>query len=161
MEYRIETLSEKRLIGMRMSMSVTNNKTGELWRSFMMRRKEVQNIRDTGLYSIQVYDPFYFVNFNPDITFVKWAAAEVSGFSVVPEGMETIILHGGLYAVFLHRGAASTGPKTFQHIFGTWLPNSEYVLDNRPHFELLGNKYKNDDPDSEEEIWIPIKPKKL
>jgi AraC family transcriptional regulator len=50
-------------------------------------------------------------------------------------------------------------PKTFQYIFGTWLPNSEYVLDNRPHFEILGEKYKNDDPTSEEEIWIPIKAK--
>ena len=73
--------------------------------------------------------------------------------------METYILPGGLYAVFLHKGAATTGPKTFQYIFGTWLPESDYSLDIRPHFEILGEKYKNDDPDSEEEIWIPIKPK--
>jgi AraC family transcriptional regulator len=26
--------------------------------------------------------------------------------------------------------------------------------DDRPHFEILGDKYKNDHPDSEEEIWI-------
>ncbi|MFM9945765.1 MAG: GyrI-like domain-containing protein, partial [Bacteroidia bacterium] len=44
-------------------------------------------------------------------------------------------------------------------IYGTWIPNSEYNLDNRPHFEILGEKYKNNHPDSEEEIWIPIKPK--
>lgn len=47
----------------------------------------------------------------------------------------------------------------FQYIFGTWLPASGYYLDNRPHFEILGHKYKNNDPDSEEEIWIPVKPK--
>jgi AraC family transcriptional regulator len=41
--------------------------------------------------------------------------------------------------------------------FSTWLPDSEYRLDVRPHFEVLGEKYKNDDPESEEEIWIPIK----
>ncbi len=39
------------------------------------------------------------------------------------------------------------------------LPNSEYELENRPHFEVLGEKYKNNDPNSEEEIWIPIKKK--
>ncbi|MDP5096829.1 MAG: GyrI-like domain-containing protein [Flavobacterium sp.] len=39
------------------------------------------------------------------------------------------------------------------------MPNSEYQLDNRPHFEILGAKYKNNAPDSEEEIWIPIKRK--
>jgi AraC family transcriptional regulator len=65
----------------------------------------------------------------------------------------------GLYAVFLHRGPATTGPKTFEYIFQTWLPASEYFLDHRPHFEILGTNYKNDDPDSEEEIWIPVKPK--
>jgi AraC family transcriptional regulator len=35
------------------------------------------------------------------------------------------------------------------------LPGSEYFLDNRPHFEVLGDKYKNNDPTSEEEIWKP------
>jgi AraC family transcriptional regulator len=59
----------------------------------------------------------------------------------------------------LHKGAASTGQKIFQYIFETWLPNSGYLLDNRPHFEILGAKYKNEDPDSEEELWIPIKHK--
>jgi len=74
--------------------------------------------------------------------------------------MEFYIVPSGLYAVFIHTGAASTAPKTFEYIFETWLPNSEYLLDNRPHFEILGGKYKNEDPSSEEEIWIPIKPRK-
>jgi AraC family transcriptional regulator len=38
--------------------------------------------------------------------------------------------------------------------------SKEYELDDRPHFEILGDKYKNNDPNSEEEIWIPIKLKK-
>lgn len=29
----------------------------------------------------------------------------------------------------------------------------------QPHFEVLGEKYKDNDPTSEEEIWIPIKAK--
>jgi AraC family transcriptional regulator len=67
-------------------------------------------------------------------------------------------LTGGLYAVFDYKGL-STDNSIFQFIFGTWLPSSEYDLDDRPHFEVLGNKYKNNDPTSEEEIWIPIKMK--
>jgi AraC family transcriptional regulator len=39
------------------------------------------------------------------------------------------------------------------------LPNLGYTLDDRAHFEVLGEKYKNNDPLSEEEIWIPIKKK--
>ena len=55
----------------------------------------------------------------------------------------------------------NTGRKTYQYIFETWLTSSEYALDHRPYFEILGEKYKNDDPSSEEEIWIAITPKKL
>ena len=47
----------------------------------------------------------------------------------------------------------------FQYIFSEWIPQSDYSVDDRPHFEVLGAKYKNNDPDSEEEIWIPIKKK--
>lgn len=153
----IITIIPKRLIGMRMKMSLSVNRTGELWHSFMQRRKEIQNTIGNDLYSMQVYDPLYFADFNPDTEFEKWAAIEVSDFNEIPSEMESCILPGGLYAVFLHKGGASTGPRTFQYIFGTWLPDSGFALDNRPHFEILGKKYKHDDPDSEEEIWIPVK----
>ena len=36
-------------------------------------------------------------------------------------------------------------------------PKSKYELDKRPHFALMGEEYKNEDPDSEEELWFPIK----
>jgi AraC family transcriptional regulator len=160
MEPRIEILNGKRFIGKRMIMSLSGNKTVELWKSFMPRRKEIKNNIGTDLYSMQVYGHSYFNNFNPNAEFEKWAAIEVTDFDTVPDEMETITLPAGLYAVFLHKGVVSTGPKTFQYIFGTWLPNSGYTLDNRPHFEILGEKYKNEDPSSEEEIWIPVKSKK-
>ena len=65
--------------------------------------------------------------------------------------MEAFTLPPGLYAVLMHKGAGATGPTTFNYIFSTWLPDSEYIPAIRPHFEVLGEKYKNDDPKSEEE----------
>ncbi len=160
MNPEIKILHEKKLIGLRTTMSFANNKTAELWKSFMPRRKEIKNNVGTDLFSLQTFDIAHdFHSFNPNAVFEKWAANEVVNFDTVPNEMETFILVGGLYAVFLHKGPASNGAKTFQYIFGTWLPGSEYVIDNRPHFEILGEKYKNDDLDSEEEIWIPIKRK--
>jgi AraC family transcriptional regulator len=156
---RIKTLDTKKFIGKRILMSFSKDKTHELWQAFMPRRKEIRNIIGTELYCIQVYDSnFNFSNFDLNKNFEKWAAIEVTGFESVPAEMETFTLPGGLYAVFIHKGAASTGPKTYQYIFGTWLPNSIYALDNRPHLDILGEKYRNDDPNSEEEIWVPIKP---
>jgi AraC family transcriptional regulator len=157
MNQRIEVLTEKKLIGKRMTMSFANNKTFELWRNFMPRRKEIKNSTAADLYSMQIYAPNYFENFNAAREFEKWAAIEVTDFETVPTDMETFTLKSGLYAVFLYKGAASASAETFQYILGTWLPASEYTLDNRPHFEILGEKYKNEDSSSEEEIWIPIK----
>ena len=155
-ESRIETLQQKKLIGKHLTMSFADNKTGELWRSFMPQRKAITNASGTDLYSVQLYSAAFFKPFNPHALFEKWAAIEVTDFDTIPEGMEAFTLIGGLYAVFLHKGS-SNDTSTFQYIFSTWLPNSAYLLDDRPHFELLGAKYKNAEPDSEEEIWVPIK----
>jgi AraC family transcriptional regulator len=156
---RIETLAPKKLTGNRILMSYANNKTYDLWKGFMSRRSAIRNSTGTHLFSLQVYDSsFDFKVFDPHAVFEKWAAVEVTGFDDIPENMEPFLLPGGLYAVFIHTGAAATAGKTFTWIFGTWLPQSGYQLDHRPHFEILGEKYKNDDPASEEEVWIPIRP---
>jgi len=159
MEPRIEILEAKKLIGNRLKMSLTNNKTGQLWGSFAPKIKFIKNKLSNDKISMQVYDPSYHTNFNPNNIFEKWATVEVADFKNVSREMETFTLSGGKYAVFHYKGSSDDSSIFFQYIFMTWLPNSEYQLDNRPHFEVLGEKYKNNDPNSEEEIWIPIKMK--
>lgn len=140
-------------------MSLANNMTGQLWKSFIPRRNEVVNNLTNDMISMQVYKSTHFTDFKPTNEFEKWATIEVTNFDNVPDGMETFTLTGGLYAVFDYKGL-STEDSIFQYIFGTWLPNSDFDLDDRPHFEVLGERYKNNDPTSEEEIWIPIQPKR-
>jgi len=124
MKPRIEILQEKKLIGLHLEMSIINNRTGELWRQFGPRIKEITNRVSQDKISLQVYPTSYHKRFNPNI--YKGSSADNS---------------------------------IFQYIYGQWLPNSNYLLDDKPHFEVLGEKYKNNDPNSEEEIWIPIKDK--
>jgi AraC family transcriptional regulator len=159
MYLRIETLAEKKLVGKKMNMSFTENKTTELWRSFMPRRKEITNNIGSEMYSLEVYDPQFFAPFDPARQFEKWACIEVSDFENVPAGMETLIVPPGLYAVFLHRGPASEAARTYEYIFRTWLPSADFALDNRPHFAVMGAKYRYQDAASEEEIWIPVQAK--
>jgi AraC family transcriptional regulator len=158
MKPRIQTIDNKKLVGIRLSTNLTNYQVGKLWKSFMPRRNEITGKLTDDLISMAIYKPEYFIDFKPTNEFEKWAAVEVSGFDRVPAEMETFDLPGGLYAVFDHKGL-NTDHSIFQHILGTWLPGSEYELDYRPHFEVLGKKYRNNDPESEEEIWIPIKRK--
>jgi AraC family transcriptional regulator len=155
---RIVTVNEKKLIGKRLTMSFADYNVGELWRNFMPRRNEINNNLSSDLISMTVYKPTHFFNFSPTNEFEKWATVEVSDFDNVPPEMETFTLAGGLYAVFNYKGL-NTDDTIFRYIYGEWIPSSDYDLDNRPHFEILGNKYKNSDPTSEEEIWIPIKRK--
>ena len=159
MEPRIETIEEKKLIGMCIRMSLADDKTYALWQNFMQCRKQHPNTIGNDLYSVKVYDEGYFLKFKPESEFEKWAAVEVNNFDTIPLDFKPFIIVSGLYAVFNYVGAASNGGPFFQYIYQTWLPNSEYVLDNRPQFEILGAKYKNEDPASEEEIWIPLKKK--
>jgi AraC family transcriptional regulator len=154
MQPQFVTIEPKKLLGICLEMSLAENFTGELWRSFMPLLKGIETRVGNNLYSLQVYDEDYFQQFDPTREFEKWALAEVKNFSVIPDETEPFELTGGLYAVFQHKGM---GTEIFQHIFSEWLPNSGYALDNRPHFEILGEKYKQGSPDSEEEIWIPVK----
>lgn len=153
---KIKILPEKKLIGKHIVMSFLENKTFQLWSSFMPRRKEIKNVINANLYSLEVFPIAHFNNFDPGNTFQKWAAVEVSDFDEIPREMAPLVIPEGLYAVFVHKGPQSEGHKTYHSIFVEWLPNSEYMVDERPHFAIMDERYKKDDPDSEEEIWIPI-----
>ena len=154
---RIENLPAKKLIGKSIQMSYAENKTFELWQSFMKTRHQIKNRVDDHLYSLQDFGTHPFHTLTTNTVFTKWALAEVREPYDLPQGFEVYNFTGGLYAVFLHKGAQNDFEKIFEYIFRAWLPASGYEIDNRPHFELLGAAYKNNDPASEEEIWIPVK----
>lgn len=155
MNPKIENLAPKKLVGKCLKMSLATNKTKTLWSSFMPFKKSIPNTINSDLYSLQVYET---ANFDPKIEFTKWALIEVTSFENMLENFKPFNLTGGLYAVFLHKGS-SADFSIFRYIFYTWLPNSDYELDHRPHFEVLGAQYKNNSSSSQEEIWIPIKQK--
>lgn len=137
MEPRFETSAERILVGNSLVTSFAADKTYALWNGFMPRRNEITNTANSNLYSVGIYGDAFFEKFDPTREFEKWAAVEVSGNADVPEGMKTLIIPAGLYAVFIHKGPASTGPITFNYIFSNWLPNSKYVLDSRPHMDIM------------------------
>ena len=151
----IKTFPTTKFIGKNLSFTYADYRAFELWSSFMPRRKEIQNVIGSLLYNIQI-NPDDF-DFKPTTPFFKWAAVSVSSFDFIPDDMESLEIEGGLYAVFNYKGDQNNVSAFFNSIYTEWLPSSGYQLDNRPQFEILGEKYKNDSPESEEEIWIPIK----
>ncbi|HED09296.1 MAG TPA: AraC family transcriptional regulator [Caldithrix abyssi] len=156
----IREAGERKLLGLRMVSTVSDNRTFELWSRFRPRVREIRHRKGDRFYSVQHFpDNFSLSTFSGETRFDKWAAVEVTDHRDVPEGMETLILPAGQYAVFIHRGAAREFHRTFQYIFGHWLPYSGYDLDARPQFEIMEADYRPDDPGTEEQVWIPVRPK--
>lgn len=155
---KIHRLEKKLLCGQHLEMSMADNRTRELWSSFMPLKRTIKNSINTDLYSMQVYDKGAdFKSMKPTSVFTKWAAIEVSDHTNIPDMLQPYVLNAGLYAVFIHKGLPADFHKTFNYIFQEWLPDAAYEIDAREHFELLPETYRPDDPMAEEEIWIPVK----
>jgi AraC family transcriptional regulator len=156
----IKNIEAKKTIGFSIKTTMANDQTVKIWQQLMPRLKEVKNAVSADLFSLQVYNGETFEEFTPNTEFTKYALVEVKNYDFVPEGFEKFEIPAGNYAIFLHKGTSADFPKTSQYIYGEWFPNSEYVLDNRPHFAVMGDKYLgHENPETEEEVWVPIKKK--
>jgi len=156
---RIEIKDKTTLLGINVKTSLSDDKTGLLWQSFMPRVKDIDNRLGNEFYSLQIYSNSFTQGiFTPETIFTKWAGVRVKEESQIPDGMEMLQIPKSKYAVFLHTGLASNFPSLANYIYSEWIPSSPYTLDDRPHFEIMGDKYLGHlDPQSEEEVWIPIK----
>lgn len=155
---RIIESEERLLLGLRTRMSIQENTTQALWRRFMPISKNIGDRLGGEWYSVEVYPDFYFDTYDPGKTFEKWAAVAVEKrVSPRPEGLEELLIEKGMYAVFSYQGPASQVHRLYQYIFVDWIPGSRFTLDPRPHFALMGAGYKAEDPDSQEELWIPVR----
>jgi AraC family transcriptional regulator len=157
MNPKIIQISETLVVGVKKRMSLAEDATFLLWSSFMPRRKEITQTVNSSFISMTVYDSNFNINqFTPHTQFDKWACVEISSSESLPNDFETYTIPAGTYAVFVFKGLPQMAPQFFQKIFMEWLPKSGYNLADGPHFAVMGEKYKNNDPESEEEIYIPL-----
>jgi AraC family transcriptional regulator len=102
------------------------------------------------------------VHDDPDITpadKVRYDAAVVVNRPVQPEGEFGVTeLPGGKYAVFSHHGPYDSLGKTYQRIFGGWLPKSGRELRDAETFEEYLNSPGNTRPeDLLTRIHVPLR----
>ncbi len=156
MQPEIRILPKTYLIGLHIETNLVNNKTPELWQKFVPQLPQITAWDGNQFYSMQKY-PADFASFTPQTVIEKWAAVPVPSLDSIPAGLSGYTLRGGQYAVFHYQGTPADFPATWQAIFHEWLPASEYELDQREHFEILGRDYRPDDPNAQEEIWVPVR----
>jgi AraC family transcriptional regulator len=150
----IQTIHPIFCIGISEEMSLAENNTPALWSRFMQQKKSIPSLIDIPFYySLQIYPEDYFQTFKPEYIFKKHALIEKKPDMQLPEKWTEFAIPGGLYAIFPHKGPDT---RIFQEIYTSWLPQSVFRLDNRPHFEKLPKNHIPGHPDSEEAIFIPI-----
>jgi AraC family transcriptional regulator len=155
-EPKIVTTEEISLIGYARDMHLLNMQIPALWQEFrshpMVRNKNVPTF-----YSVQRYhEPVDLKAFSPTALFTKWATAPSEFFDTTPEGMEVLVVPGGLYAQFEVQAPPTAAKEVFGHIYGQWLPQSGYQLAHRHQVEVIPHDYIQQGDNAKEIIWIPI-----
>ncbi|MEN2282741.1 GyrI-like domain-containing protein [Algoriphagus sp. SE2] len=156
MKIIISEIPTKTLYGKRIETSFGKQETSKLWRPFRIAINHSKNLNPTKFYSIQRYGKeLKEVALSLDTPFEKCAAIDCKVEEILPD-FEEIVLDGGVYAVFEHRGTPLDFQNKLQDFMQNWLPKSGYELDTRNHFETFDEKYDPFSDNSVELVWIPI-----
>lgn len=141
----------------------TTDRIGDLWRSFNTRVGEISNM--TGDLFFGICDDFDEKSGSSKFRYT--AAAEVTEFGDLPEGMDAKEIGPQKYAVFTHKvtspDLSADFKATLNYIWGTWFPQSNYERVPAPDFELYDSRFippgAPDGPGGEIDVYIPVKRK--
>lgn len=158
MEYKIIEYPARRLVGFCMQMSYENIRTAELFQKLGPRVKDAVGRKGEDKFTVEIYpSTSFFSEFNPSNQFEKWAAIELDNDAHLPDGFSELIVPAGRYAVFVYKGDHLGAAAAYQYIYRDWMKETGNTLDDRPHLSVIGSKYIFNHPESEEEIWIPVR----
>jgi AraC family transcriptional regulator len=78
--------------------------------------------------------------------------------AAIPDGMTNVAVPARRYAVFTHRGPLDGLKETYSHIYGSWLPRSDYERagGDAPDLELYDERFKMGSPESAFDICVPV-----
>ena len=110
---------------------------------------------DSRMFAIYYDDPETVAEEN-----LRSAAAFTTTNAVRPTGgaFEPVTITGGRHAVLVHKGPYSDLAKSYQWLFGTWLPDSGEEAGDRPCFETyLNDPGQTAPPDLLTEIHLPLR----
>jgi AraC family transcriptional regulator len=159
MNPKIVNTEEIKIIGLSIKTNLKDNKVPQLWQDYMKRDREVKNFVMPEIYlgvCINESDKSY-KEFTAETAFTEIVGKAVKNFDHIPQGMTTKVVPAYKYAVFTHKGALNTLGDTYDYIYGTWLPKSGMSFGDADDFELYDGRFKMGAPDSEMDIYIPVK----
>ena len=149
MEAKIKIVDEFKAVGISYFGNNENGEIIKLWAAFNSRYMEIKNKSQYGItYGICDDMP------DSECRFHYVAAAEVDNLESIPEGMKTIVVPKGKYAVYTFKDTLDKLGKFYEDLFTKVMPEAGYELDMRPQFELYDERYMKN---GEFDLYMPIK----
>jgi AraC family transcriptional regulator len=156
MEPRIVQLNQLILVGRPYFGDSADNKFGQAWDRFFPYEKAISNrTNEKVFYGVEDYGP----EFEQTHQWMYFPSTQVSSLDEIPTGLFGRTLPAATYAVFTAKGGIPKLHDTFMYAYMTWLPASEYESAYPFDFEYYDERFKDQDPNSEIDIFIPVKPK--
>ncbi|HYF94641.1 MAG TPA: AraC family transcriptional regulator [Symbiobacteriaceae bacterium] len=151
-EPQIVELPERLMVGLSY---IGKNQNGEiplLWAGFNQRWPEVQHVAGSAVGYCEVA-----ANPKEEGEFGYVAGVIVSRVDLLPEGMVSRKLPAGLYAVFTHETGLANLAKSYEYIWGKWLPASNYEAQMTHDYELYDERFDPRTGSGAFELHVPIK----
>ncbi len=140
-----------KVVGMKVVTGDNPEEITKLWNKFIARMPELESVAvpDCSLGICRTLK-------NGKIEYL--AARVVKDDSLVPDGMVFRELPEQLVAVFTHTGSLEDLVNTYDYIYNKWLFENEYEIIEAAEMEWYDKRFKYDDPNSQMDIHIPLKP---
>ena len=148
----IREMQTRTIIGRNLLLPLYSREVFALWKEFRTEQMKAGLI-DVELYSIQE-----FAEWPPKTTIMHWSGIEKQDTVKYPEEWQECVLQGGAYAFALFKGDSEEFPAMLKDIIVSWIPTTDYEYDpSRLQFQVMPHDYKLDDPNAEEQVWIPVR----
>lgn len=156
----IVMLEPKYIAGFRFCMSIENNNTINMWEKLNAQLVKQNYISmNNNRYSIyETGDTCSQNTFNKNSEATLFIGIETTPDNHVPKGMKLKEISGGKYSKFIHKGTVENLIYTYYYIWGIWLPNSNFQLDDRDDLECYTEKFLGAENEASQiEIYFPLK----
>ncbi|WP_243652926.1 GyrI-like domain-containing protein [Tumebacillus sp. BK434] len=155
----VVSLSEFEVVGIELSANLKQIEEQQLakqaYDSLLSRASEIEGRIGETVYLIQIYpnEP----DFNPMVdAFTQVIGYQVSTAATVPNGMVAHQVPSSDYAQFLHKGLESELGRTYDYLYGQWLPQSGRQFGGYD-FEVWDDRYQPERPENEIEVYVALK----
>ncbi len=126
---------------------------GQLWKAFW----EMNGSKNINMENHQYLGAcFHDIDMRNNEVFDYYAGFEIGGSINIPKRFETINIPKSDFAVFKHRGCIDNIEMTYDHIYGNWLPRSEYTPTMDLDIIVVDSRFSGREEKSEVDILIPV-----